>query len=76
MMVERKQERTQDLLRYAPIWQWLIGLVLAAAVAYFTTTAAIQNEVAALKAKQESQFSELLRRLDVMQVDIRELRRK
>lgn len=69
------REQKQEAMRYIPLLQWLAGLVLAALVAYFTTTSAIQNEVSALKAKQESQFGELLRRLDVMQTDIRELRK-
>lgn len=54
--------------------QWIIGVALAAITAYFTTTAAIQSEIAAMKATEESHFSELLRRMDVLQVDIRELR--
>lgn len=68
MAESRFNGRTGEMLRYA------IGLVLAALVAYFTTTGAIQTEIAAIKAKQDSQFGELLRRLDIMQADIRELR--
>ena len=54
---------------------WLAGMALAALVAYFTTTSAIQAEVAALKATEESHFAEILRRLEVLTADIRELRR-
>lgn len=61
--------RTGETVRFA------IGLVVAAVVAYFTTVGAIQSEVASIKATQESQFSEVLRRLDVMTADIRELRK-
>lgn len=50
-------------------------MALAALVAYFTTTSAIQAEIAALKATEESHFAELLRRLDQVAIDIRELRR-
>lgn len=64
----RLNGQTGDLLR------WLIGVVAAAVVAYFTTIGAIQAELSAQKAQQESQFSEVLRRLDLMQQDIRELR--
>ena len=39
---------------------WLAGMALAALVAYFTTTSAIQAEVAALKAVEESHFAEIL----------------
>ena len=53
---------------------WIAGMALAALVAYFTTTSAIQAEIAALKATEESHFAELLRRLDMMTIDIRELR--
>lgn len=56
--------------------RYLVGMVLAALVAYFTTTGAIKAELASMKAKQESQFEELLRRMDVLQDDIRELRRR
>ena len=54
---------------------WAAGMILAALVAYFTTTSAIQAEIAALKATEESHFAEILRRLDVMTADVRELRR-
>jgi len=50
-------------------------MALAALVAYFTTTSAIQAEVAALKATEESHFAEILRRLEVLTADIRELRK-
>lgn len=53
---------------------WLAGMVLAALVAYFTTTSAIQAKIAALEATEESHFAEILRRLDAMSADVRELR--
>ncbi len=58
----------QDMLR------WLIGVVLAALTAYFTTISAIEGEVREVKTKQDSQFGEVLRRLELLQADIRELR--
>lgn len=67
-MSGRLNGATGDVLRY------LVGVALAAAVAYFTTIGAIQAELSATKAQQESQFSEVLRRLELMQQDIRELR--
>ena len=54
---------------------WLAGMILAALVAYFTTTSAIQAEIAALRATEESHFAEILRRLEVLTADIRELRK-
>lgn len=54
--------------------RWLIGVGAAAVVAYFTTIGAIQAEVSEVKTRQDSQFQEVLRRLDLMQSDIRELR--
>ena len=56
--------------------RYVLGLIVVALTAYFTTTGTIQSEIAAIKARQDSQFSEVLRRLDVMQADIRELRNK
>jgi hypothetical protein len=62
--------------------RWLVGVGMAGLVAYFTTVQTIRGEVAdvkkdvaAVKATQESQFGEVLRRLDTLQADIRELRR-
>lgn len=60
----------------ADAWRWLVGVCLAGIVAYFTTQVAIQSEMSAIKATEESHFSEVLRRLDVMQTDIRELRNR
>lgn len=54
--------------------RWGIGVAAAAIVAYFTTVGAIQAEVSEIRARQDSQFEEVLRRLDVLQADIRELR--
>jgi len=52
----------------------LAGVIVAALVAYFTTQASIQAEIAGIKATQVSQFQEVLRRLADMQADIREIR--
>lgn len=54
----------------------LVGVLVAALVAYYTTQASIQAEIAEIKAVQSSQFGEVLRRLGTMQDDIRELRQR
>jgi hypothetical protein len=54
----------------------LLGVLVAALVAYYTTQASIQAEIAEIKATQTSQFGEVLRRLVTMQDDIRELRQR
>lgn len=54
--------------------RWGGGLLVAALVSYFTAMGAINSEIAALKATEDSHFSEVLRRLESLQVDIRELR--
>jgi hypothetical protein len=54
--------------------RWVLGLILAGLVSYATAMGSIQQEIATVKAKQESQFGEVLRRLEIMQADIRELR--
>lgn len=69
MSPERKSW-TAELIRAG------LGIFVAGVVAYFTTTAAIQAKLVALEATQASQFQELLRRLQIMQDDIRELRRR
>ena len=57
-----------EYIRYA------LGLIAAGIVAYFTTVGTMQRDLAAQKATEESHFGEVLRRLDVLQADIRELR--
>ena len=52
----------------------LLGVLVAAMVAYYTTQASIQAEIASIKATQTSQFQEVLRRLSTLQDDIREMR--
>lgn len=54
--------------------RWLAGLALAGFIAYFTAMNAINSEIARMKATQESQFNEVLRRLEILQDDVRELR--
>lgn len=66
-------ERTRNSM-HNPMVQWLVGLILAALVAYFTTTNALQAGLAEVKATENNHFEEVLRRLDAMQDDIRELR--
>lgn len=71
-MVER--ERSEKIAAPSPVMQWLVAAVLAALVSYFTTVAAIQSQLAEAKSTETSHFAEVLRRLDVMQADLRELR--
>lgn len=69
MSESRFNGKTGEMLRYG------LGLLVAALVAYYTTTSAIQAEIAAIKSRQDAQFGEVIRRLDVMTDDIRELRK-
>lgn len=59
-----------------PLVQWGLGMILAALIAYFTTTSAIQREVAEVRATENNHFAEVLRRMDVIQADVRELRNR
>ena len=54
--------------------RYLLGLALAAMVAYFTAQTSIREELAKQKVTEESHFGEVLRRLDLMQADIRDIR--
>lgn len=56
--------------------RWVVGLIVAGTVSYATAMGAIQREIAIIKATQEHHFSEILRRMDVMQQDIREIRNR
>lgn len=58
------------------VLRWVLGLAAAVLVAYYTAIGAINSDIAALKAKQESQFGEVLRRLESMQTDIRDIRNR
>lgn len=50
--------KTGEMLR------WVIGLVLAAMVAYFTSTGAMQASLAVVAERESNHYNELLRRLD------------
>ena len=52
--------------------RWALSLVFAAIVAWGVVT----GRLSVLEARQQTQFEELIRRFQVMQDDIRELRRK
>lgn len=68
-------ERWTMMIPHTTSWlHWLVVMALAAVVAYFTTTSAIQVEMATLKATEASHFAELLRRLDQVAIDIRDVR--
>ena len=62
--------KTGELLR------WAFGLVLAGVVAYFTSIGTISEEVARVHEREDNHFNEVLRRLEIMQTDIRELRNR
>jgi hypothetical protein len=54
--------------------RWAVAAILAAMVSYFTTMATVQQQTAEVKATEAAHFQEVLRRLDMLQVDVRELR--
>lgn len=60
--------KTGELVR------WLLGIVTAALISYYTALGAIENRVTAVETKQEAQFGELQRSFSDIRTDIRELR--
>lgn len=60
--------RTGEYIRY------VVGLILAGIIAYFTTIGTLNQAVTEVREREDNHFSEVLRRLDVLQGDIRELR--
>ncbi|HYE87722.1 MAG TPA: hypothetical protein VEA16_15270 [Vicinamibacterales bacterium] len=56
------------------IVRWAVMLVMSALLSYFTTIGTMSQAIAEVRTTEEAHFQELLRRLDVMQADIRELR--
>lgn len=55
--------------------RYLGGLVLAAMIAYFTTLSTMEKAIGKVDERENNHFAEVLRRLDAMQADIREMRR-
>ena len=70
MAEHRLNGKTGEFIRY------IAGLALAGLVAYFTTIGTMNRELGEVRTKQDENFNELLRRLDVLQADIRELRNR
>lgn len=54
--------------------RWIGSILLAAIVAYFTAQAKSEAQYAELRERQINNFNEVLRRLDLLQADVRELR--
>lgn len=54
--------------------RWVWAIVIAAVVAYFTAQAKSEAQYAELRERQINNFAEVLRRLDLLQADVRELR--
>jgi len=68
MSESRGNGKTGEYVRYA------LTLALAGLIAYFTAMSALNQAVAEVREREDNHFSEVLRRLDVLQADIRELR--
>ena len=56
--------RTGEMLR------WVISLVLAAIVAYFSATGAMQAQIAVLTERENNHYQELIKRLDRIDVGL------
>lgn len=54
--------------------RWLIGVAMAAMVAYFTTISTLNQGLAEVRERQKNQFEEIMRRLEMLQIDIRDMR--
>lgn len=55
--------------------RWALGLVLAAAVAYFTTIGTIETRVSVLEERENNHYEELKRMLTDVASDVREIRK-
>lgn len=56
--------KTGELLR------WVVGLVLAALVSYFTAMGTLQSQLAVVTERETNHYLELLRRLDRIEIKI------
>jgi hypothetical protein len=54
--------------------RWALAIGLAALVSYFTTVATVQQQTVEVKTTEAAHFQEILRRLDVIQTDMRDMR--
>lgn len=64
----------QSVLRSEAV-RWVVGLAVAGALSYLTTIATMDKSVTNVTTTENNHFQEVLRRLDLMQADIRELRK-
>jgi hypothetical protein len=56
--------------------RYVLGLVLGAIVAYFTTIATMQTEVAVLNEREQNHYNELKQLLQEIKADVKDLGRK
>jgi hypothetical protein len=73
-LTERTVDMRGSLGGKAETVKWLVAMALAALVSYFTAIGTMQTEIAEIRAKQESFQGEVIRRLDDLKADVRELR--
>lgn len=66
--------RAQSSFGWFDIARYVVPMVLAAIVAYYTTTSSLERGLSEVKTRQEAQFDEILRRFVTLQDDIREIR--
>lgn len=68
MVTDRSHGKSGEMLR------WLIGMALAALIAYFTTIGTMDKQITAVSERENNHFAEVLRRLEDLKSDLRELR--
>jgi hypothetical protein len=71
----QEQDRDPPKETVSPEWvRWVLAAIVAGMVSYFTTIATVQQQTLEVKTTEAAHFQEILRRLDAMQADVRELR--
>lgn len=69
------RQNVEEPLSLKSQWlQKLLLLVLAALVAYFTTNSTMDKAIGQIDERENNHFAEVLRRMDAIQIDVRELR--
>jgi hypothetical protein len=69
------QEQEPPKETVSPEWiRWALAIIGAMVVSYFTTIATVQQQTLEVKTTEAAHFQEILRRLDAMQIDIRDMR--
>lgn len=65
-----------DFSLRSQLLRWLLMLAVSALIAYYTTNSTMDKAIGQIDERENNHFSEVLRRMDAIQIDVRELRNR